>query len=146
MWRYGWPLAGVMAILLSFGCHASARKTTVIQGEVSFAGHAVEKGKIEFIPIEGTKGPSTIAEIVNGKYATPDGKWGLLPDGVYQVCITAVRKTGRREIMPANMPKIVGPPPEQEENFIPANYNTQSTLKLNVAGVPDKNKVDFQLH
>jgi hypothetical protein len=117
----------------------------VIQGEVSFAGHAVEKGKIEFMPIEETKGPLTVASIVNGKYTVPGDKWGLLPDGVYQVRITAMRKTGRPAKLPPGMPKMSGSPAEQEENCIPAIYNAQSTLKLRVADVPDRNKVDFPL-
>jgi hypothetical protein len=117
----------------------------MVQGEVSFAGHAVEKGRIEFMPIEETKGPLTVASIVNGRYMVSGDKWGLLPDGVYQVRITAMRKTGRRVAPLAGMPKMSGPPPEVEENYIPATYNAQSTLKLRVADVPDKNKVDFQL-
>jgi hypothetical protein len=133
-----------MVVLLSAGCH-SEHKTMVIRGEVSFAGRAVEKGKIEFVPIEGTKGPSTVANIVDGKYVTPGDKWGLQPDGAYEVRITAMRKTGRRVKLPPNMSKTSGPPPEYKENYIPAAYNAQSTLKLRVADVPDRNKVDFQL-
>jgi hypothetical protein len=38
-----------------------------------------------------------------------------------------------------------GPPVEVAENFIPAIYNRQSSLKVRVADLPDKNKVDFPL-
>jgi hypothetical protein len=34
---------------------------------------------------------------------------------------------------------------EVTENFIPATYNSQSTLMVRVLELADKNKVDFQL-
>jgi hypothetical protein len=145
MRRYIRSVAGLILILTIFGCRSSSRETVVVQGEVTFAGKPVEKGTIEFRPIEGTNGPLTTCSIVNGKYTVPGDKWGLLPTGVYEVRILGMRKTGRLVKLKLPMPKDSGPPPEEEENYIPAAYNAQTTLKLRVADVPDRTKVDFQL-
>jgi hypothetical protein len=57
------------------------------------------------------------------------------------VRITALKKTGTR----ITDLKLGGPPVELEENFIPAIYNSQSTLKVRVRDLADKNQVDFRL-
>ena len=54
----------------------------------------------------------------------------------------AFRKTGEKE---PNRIQRGGPPLDVMENFIPAVYNSQSTLRVRVADLPDKSKVDFQL-
>ena len=38
-----------------------------------------------------------------------------------------------------------GPLVELQDNYIPAIYNIESTLKVHVAELTDKNRVDFQL-
>lgn len=144
MRQYGWRLTCLVLLVLGIGC-SSANETTAVQGDVKFEGSAVERGKIVFIPVDGTNGPSAGANIGNGRYAVPGDKWGLLSDGVYLVRITAVRKTGRMEPPPPNMARFGAKPVEQEENFIPAIYNSQSTLKVRVSDLPDKTKVDFLL-
>ncbi len=131
---------GLILILL-MGC-SSAPDTTAVQGTVSFDGRPIEKGEINFVPIDGTPGASAVAGIVNGKYSVPSNKWGLLSTGTYQVRITAFRKTGRKE---RNAMEPGGPVMEVEENFIPPIYNNQSTLKLRVVDQPDKDKVDFKI-
>jgi hypothetical protein len=140
MRRYIWQLACLVCTALSVGC-SSARRTVGIQGEVNFDDRRIERGRIDFVPVEGTPGPSAVASIVNGRYDVP-ARWGLLPDGVYLVRITAFRKTGKME---PNRIDRHGPPVEVEENFIPAIYSNQSTMKVRVAGMPDKSNVDFHL-
>jgi hypothetical protein len=127
-------------LLLSFGCNSHST-TVAVQGEVTYNGLAVEQGTIDFVPVDGTSGPSAVAPIKDGRYAL-DPKWGLRPDGAYQVRVTALRKTGRKE---PNRIDRKGPPVDVTENFIPAIYNTQSSLKVRVAELPDRNKVDFRL-
>jgi hypothetical protein len=125
-----------------FGCGCSVRPATVaIRGEVAYDGLAVKQGKIEFIPLDHTLGPSAVTPIKDGCYSL-EPKWGLKPDGVYQVRITAFRKTGKQE---PNRIDRGGPPVDVTENFIPSTYNTQSMLKVRVADLPDKNKADFHL-
>lgn len=133
-------LIGVIALVLSVGCNS--QPTTVgLQGEVTFNGRAIEKGKIDLVPTDNTPGASVVATITNGRYEVPD-KWGPLPDGVYLVQLVAFRKSGRQEIdrlMPGS------PPVEAEENFIPPTYNRDSTLKVKIADLPDKKKADFRI-
>ena len=91
-----------------------------------------------------TPGPSAGANIANGRYEIPANKWGLSPNGTYLVRVSAYRKTGKTErvrAMPGGSPAEI----EVKENIIPAIYNSQSTLKVRVADLPDKNKVDFRL-
>jgi hypothetical protein len=129
-------------VLFAVGVGCSSRPATVgLQGAVSFDGRAIERGKIDFVPAENTPGASVAATIAKGKYDVP-ARWGPLPDGVYLVRVVAYRKTGKTEpnrMMPG------GPPIEVQENFIPAVYNEQSTLRVRIADLPDKNKVDFAL-
>lgn len=128
-------------LMVSVGCNSTI-STSAIQGEVSFDGRPIEKGEITFIPIDGTPGASAVASIINGRYDVPSTKWGLASSGVYQVRIVAFRKTGKKE---RNALEPGGPMVEVEANFIPAIYNDQSTLKVHVTDLPNKDKVDFNL-
>jgi hypothetical protein len=129
-------------VILAFagGCHARPA-TVALQGDVTYQGEAVRRGRIDFLPADATPGASAVAPIAAGRYQLPPGG-GLLPDGVYVVQITAFRKTGKTE---PNRIQHGGPPIEVEENFIPAAYNRQSTLKVRVAELKDRDKVDFHL-
>jgi hypothetical protein len=138
--RHDWRSLGLSTLLLVLGC-GSPDAVVTPQGEVSYEGRAIEKGAIEFIPIDGTTGPSARAIIADGRYAVA-AKWGLKPEGVYQVRITGYRKTGKKA---PNKIDRNGPPIEVEENYIPAIHNAESTLKVRVAELPDKDKLDFRL-
>lgn len=139
-WQPMWLV--VLGVLGVLGAGCSSRPAAMgLGGEVSYEGRAVEKGRIDFEPVDNTAGPSAGATIAHGRYDVP-AKWGLLPDGVYLVRITAFRKTGKTE---PNRIDPRGPRVEVEENFIPAVYNNQSTLKVRVSDLPSKDKVDFRL-
>jgi hypothetical protein len=135
-----WQVAVLLAVLLSAGCN-SRPATVGLRGEVSFDGQAVAWGKIDFVPADGTPGASACSPVDAGRYEIP-ARWGLLPDGVYEVRIVAFRKAGKKE---TNRVERGGPPVETAENFIPDTYNTRSTLRIRVADLPDKNKADFRL-
>jgi hypothetical protein len=142
--RYSTRLIGPIALLLCVGCNS--RPVVVrLQGEVSYLGRAIEKGQIDFVPMDNTPGASACAIIAQGRYNL-EGKGGLRPDGVYQVRIVAYRKTGKKErIRSIDESSPGGHLVDVEENYIPAIYNDESTLKLSVAKLPDKNKTDFRL-
>jgi hypothetical protein len=142
--RHNWrPMCFLLLVLLT-GCN-KGRQTVGLQGEVSFDGRVIEKGTIDFIPIEGTAGPAAMSVIANGRYEIK-AKHGLSAAGTYQVRIIGMRKTGKKERIPQRMLlKDTPPTVEIEENFIPPMYNSQSTLKARVSDLPDKNKVDFHL-
>jgi len=138
--RFVWlSLLCVVTVSLG-GCRAKPQAITVC-GEVQFDGKPVERGTIDFLPVDGTHGPSAGGQIVNGRYQLSE-KDGLVLNGVYSVRIVALRKTG---VKTPNRLDPNGPPMELERNFIPAKYNSESTLKIRVADVADPTKVDFQL-
>ena len=133
----------LLALAVLAGC--SSRAALVgLQGEASYEGQGIERGSIEFIPVEQTPGASAGAAIAQGRYEIP-ARWGLLPNGVYQVRITGYRKTGRMMPRAPGPSDRSGPPAEVQENFIPPQYNLQSTLKVRIADLSDKSHVDFRL-
>jgi hypothetical protein len=138
--QYALRLLFLVALAIATGCNR--RPAAVgLQGIITFDGRPIERGKIDFVPVDNTPGASVLATIDDGKYDVPT-HWGPLCDGVYLVRIVAYRKTGKTEpnrIMPG------GPHLEILENSVPARYNEQSTLKVRIADLPDKNKVDFAL-
>jgi hypothetical protein len=133
-------LTYLIVMAMCCGCGVNS-KPVRLQGEVSFDGQPIEKGKIDFLPADVTPGGAVSAAILAGRYEFPP-KTGLLASGVYSVRIIGLRKTGKTE---PNRADRGGPPIEVEENFIPPTYNVNSTLKVCVADLPDRNKVDFHI-
>lgn len=132
-------LSAFLAILVA-GC-GSGERLLPISGNVSFQGKPIEKGVIEFVPVDGTQGPSMGGSIKDGHYAVPRTH-GARENGTYQVRITAMKKTGK------TIPNIMvqnGPPMELEDNYIPAKYNRESTLKTTVTPEVASKGIDFQL-
>lgn len=138
--RYWGQLTCLLVLVLSAGC-SSRPKTIGMRGEVSYGGNAIERGTVDFIPIDGTAGPSAGAAIVGGRYDV-SGKDGVLPGGTYLVRIIGLKKTGKTEW---NRLLKNGAPVELEENFIPPIYNSESTLKVHISDLPDRDKVNFHL-
>jgi hypothetical protein len=121
--RISWfLLLGVVALA---GCGSGPRLLHVF-GNITFEGKPIENGTIEFIPADGTPGPSMGSSIKDGKYEIAKTK-GPHENGVYQVRITNMRKTGKKT---RNFMAPGGPLVDVEENVIPAKYNAQSTLKV----------------
>ena len=131
---------GVLIPLLAL-CFGCGSKTIHIEGAVTYDGKPIPEGTIEFLPIEGTSGPSTGGVIKDGQYVLPIDK-GLVRGGRYQVLISAFVKSGKT--VPNNMVPG-GPPMEFSENYIPAKYNSQSTLKVTFSEDSAENTFDFKL-
>ncbi len=107
---------------------------TAVKGTVTFDGEPLKEGYITFAP-KGGAGTTSGAQIVDGKYEA------RVTPGTLGVAITADKKE-----------KIENPTHEQIErgitevsvSFIPAKYNTQSTLEATVAE-GQKDPIDFEL-
>ena len=116
--------------LLIGGCTPAGPKLYEVSGTVTFNGQPVSKGGIMFLPSDKALAPqgSTIEEGTYKLKAAP---------GSYHVQITASR------MIPGK--KVEGPSGETDavEQYIPANYNKQTTLNAEVK--PDKNQLDFPL-
>jgi hypothetical protein len=130
-----WPTL-FLALLLA-GCSGSP--TRRVSGDVSYEGVPIQDGAIEFIPIEGTGGPSVGAPIKDGAYDVPADK-GALAGGTYRVKLWAVRDTGRYPPGP-RYPKSM----TIREDIFPPEYNIYSTLHVKVNANGDQNRLDFHL-
>ena len=119
-------------LVLALGCDSGPEKTG-LRGQVTYGGKVIERGTIDFIPADGTGGPSTTSPITNGQYEVVPER-GVRVDGTYTIRVIGLKKSGRM---------FRGY--EMEDNFIPENYNSKSTLKVRVADLPEKDMVDFQL-
>ena len=119
---------GVFVALLCL-CLGCGPRAVHIDGKVTYRGKPVEEGTIELIPIEGTAGPSTGGPIKAGRYEIATNTQ-LVPGGNYQVRISALAKTGK---MTPNILQPGGPPLDLSENYIPACYNSHSTLKVRIS-------------
>lgn len=83
----------VVACLLSMGCNQRTLATKVVEGSVTYGGEKVPMGDVLFVPIEDTRGPASVAPIVDGQYRI-EARGGV-PLGKHRVQIDARRKTGR---------------------------------------------------
>jgi hypothetical protein len=105
-----------------------------LSGSVTFAGEAIVDGQIRFVPAAEASVPLAIATIRDGQYDTAG--IGGVPVGQFRVEIRAFDpKT------PA--PSFPGDP--QRTQLLPAKFNTQSTLGLDVRSGQTALTRDFNL-
>ncbi|TWT32817.1 hypothetical protein [Blastopirellula retiformator] len=112
-------LLSALAIFL-IGCGKPA--PNIVSGSVTMNGTPVEQGEIMFLPTDG-KGVVAAGPIVNGSFSME------CQPGDKSVKITATKEQG---IAPDGLPNYV--------SYIPAKYNTQTTLNAKVA---DGNNDEF---
>ena len=117
------------------GCGDSGGRAG-LTGIVTFDEKPVPEGSIEFHPIQGTKGPSSGGQIADGEFEIVP-RDGLFP-GTFQVSITAYRGTGKMQIY-----ELTGEEYEVHEQYLPARYNQQSELSVEVA---ESGKNHFEFH
>jgi hypothetical protein len=110
-----------------------------VSGEVSYKGVPTKEGVIEFIPIEGTGGPSVGAPIKEGAYDIPAAK-GPLADGTYRVQLRAVRDTGKFPPGPRYTKSMT-----IHEDIFPEEYNFKSKLRVKIDPNANPNRLDFRL-
>lgn len=116
-----------LVLTLAIGCGPAGPPKFPLSGAVTFKGEPVVKGTLTLIP-ESSTARTAAAPIVDGKYVTE------LTEGAWTVNIQAVRETG--PVIPA-----LGEAPR--EQFIPAKYNRESTLKVSVPA--DQTEHNFAL-
>lgn len=135
MYRFVFVL-GCSAVFLVCGC---AEKKAAIGGRVSLDNEPVEIGVITFEPVDGTKSPSSGAQITKGEYQIPQDQ-GPFP-GTFRVEIRVSRKTGKR--IPAGSPAPAGTMVDEVVEAAPEKYNKESTLRFEVK--PGTNAANFDL-
>ena len=125
-------------ILLSpvIGCGPSGLERTVVSGTAKLNGTAIEIGKIQFSPMDGTKGPASSATITKGEYRI-DSKGGV-PVGKHRVEIEGYRKA----TVPAPGLTLDETFPDQ---YVPAKYNSASELTTEITAEESPAVRDFDL-
>lgn len=129
-------VAVLLPILFTLGCSSgNGPDRAQVKGEVKVDGVPLEKGSIDFFPVDGTQGPSAGGVIENGKYDVARGKGPAV--GRNRIEIHGVKKTGRK------VPDHMAPGTMRDETVeaVPADFNTNSTLVREIA--PGSNVVDF---
>lgn len=134
-----------LVIFVATGCGGQSGlefSTSQVEGTVSYQGKPLESGKIRFIPD---------GKVVNGQVAgkaifanIKDGKYAISPEdgatvGKNRVEIKSYRASGKMIVSSAGEGQKV----EQFEQFIPARYNSESTLSVEIK--QGENVQDFDL-
>jgi hypothetical protein len=122
--------------VLVAGCGpANPQGRMAISGRVTLEGQPLDQGSIQFTALEGDSGIGSGGVIQNGSYSIETEKG--LPPGKYRVRIFSGESAGA----PAD--EMPGESSEAPRERIPAQYNTESTLEIEVA--PGKTTFDFNL-
>ena len=127
-----WLMLGLWAAVS--GCGPSSQVS--VQGRVTFDGQPVGPGSIVFLPEAGSEAVKLAAPIEDGKYRIGTER-GAKP-GAFRVEISWSKKTGRQ--IPSADPGMMM---DETQEAIPAQYNTQSTLRRELK--PGDNVCDFEL-
>ncbi|WP_237228799.1 hypothetical protein [Rubinisphaera sp. JC750] len=124
--RISWLLLFLTTPLLA-GCngkYSDEPQRRIVQGYVSYGGETVNEGTIRFVPIGENGGPTSGGHIKLGYYKI-DLKGGV-PLGEHRVEVEAFRLIDKNKNVDA-----VDPDPPKEQ-YIPAKWNRNSELSINV--------------
>ena len=137
IWSLCLGLSTVVVMLSGCG-HGNPLNRQAVSGNVSFDGTALDQGTIELSPRQQQGGVSSGARVWEGSYAIPTEQG--LPPGKYLVRIFSAEKRDA----PSSVGKPPGPgnPPGKER--IPAQYNSQSQILVEVTA-DGHNKFDFDI-
>ena len=124
---------GAMCIALA-GCGETPPRAAA-SGSITLDGNPLSTGSILFTPLGG--GPSAGGQIVDGRYALPVAA-GPGP-GKYRVTVNAWSVSG-----PPIYDEATGVTRQEPTSIIPARYNSQSELEVEVQNGAD-NTFDFPL-
>lgn len=127
-----------LLVMLAAGCSKSDPNRGTVAGRVTLDGQPLERGVIQFVPIDGTQGIATGGSIEKGLYRLADAAAPAV--GHNRVEIRAMRPTGNK------VPKPFASPGEMIDELVaavPPQYNSNS--KLTVEVTPGENAADFAI-
>jgi len=129
-----------MAILLcSLASCQNQNDPVGVSGRVTLNGKPLPSGIILLESVDTTRGQNRQCPIEEGVFCLPDTE-GILPGTEFRVVILAFRKTGRR--LPYANPDGTW---DETEQYLPAKYNTETTLKVTAAPGTATNEYTFDL-
>lgn len=122
----GWMRLGCLLLpLVGAGCSEGRR--AAVEGEVTYDGQPVAAGTLRLFPLDGTPGFGAEAPIVKGRYSTKIDE-GLFA-GRYRLEVRATKTTGPIKMPSEDIPGM-STPAEFRYEYLPADYNDQSTLEV----------------
>lgn len=113
-------IVALSALALSPGC-STGPPTGTVTGEVTFDGQPLKEGRIAFLPVDG-QSPTAGTTIRDGKFETQ------VPVTKMRVEINANKVIGKRKAYDTPQSPVV----DEVVELIPARYNTESELTLDV--------------
>jgi hypothetical protein len=119
--RHAFGSLFAIAVAVLAGC--ADNSMSQVNGKVTIDGQPIEKGAISFYPVDG-KTRTTGGEIKDGAYSVQ------VPVGVMSVKISAPKVVGKKKLYD----KKDSPEYPLTAEALPAKYNAQSELKLDVTG------------
>ena len=134
-----WTIAVALLAMFS-GCGGDDLEKSIVSGTITYEGQPIANGDIMFYPKAGTAGPVSGAPIRNGEY-TADGKGGV-PVGEHRVEIRAFR-VRETTVLPEGM--SAEDMPGQRLQYLPAEFNSQTTLEASIATGERRQTVNFYL-
>lgn len=128
--RFAW-----LPLLVLAGC-GPARSS--VEGTVTLAGQAVERGTVHLIPAADT-GEAVQATIDNGRFRVSE-----MTPGTYMIRLSSPQKTGKKIKLADDAPGgSAGAEVDELLEAIPAEYNQNSTLQREIK--PGRNVLEFSL-
>lgn len=141
--RWRRPCQLILIAVLA-GCSRGGLPKVIVSGDVSYKGEPVKFGEILFYPTGNTEGPVSGARIKDGHYEAA-GKGGV-PVGTHRAEIRAFRQPVKVSKAAAQAAAAMGEegggPVDQ---YLPAKFNTKSTLEVTIDGSQSRTVKDFQL-
>lgn len=131
-------LVGLVGFAVLSGCGGDPQGRQPISGTVSLDGAPVEKGNINFTPVD-TAPTSTGGPIEAGKFSFERSKG--LAAGKYRVKVNAPKPGTGGTVVEGAMPGDPVPPPVE---LIPPEWNTSSTQTVEVQ-TSGKNEFNFDI-
>ncbi len=120
------PFALVALVsIFCMGCGSSGRLS--VDGSASFDGEPIEYGHVQFVPVEGTQGPTGGSEIRDGSYKIDESR-GLVK-GTYRVEVQAWKRDGKltEDLVTGEMTQG-----GDLKAFLPEEFNEQSKLTVTI--------------
>src|SRR5262245_62012346 len=126
-----------LGLLAAPGCSGSS-STAEVSGTVKLDGQLIEEGSIQFIPVDGTTGPSAGAAIRNGQYHIPRAQGAAI--GKNRVELRSFKMSGKKIQEPTAPP---GTLTEARVQAFPPEYNDASTVVKEIQA--GGNTIDFDV-
>lgn len=120
------PLRILLVCVVIAACGCGTKNVASVHGKVTLDGEPVAIGNIAFVPPSGS-GSRAAASIEQGGYTIPASD--KLAPGTYRVEVSWHKPTGRK-IASADPGMMI----DETREAVPAKYNTDSTLRAEIAG------------